>query len=345
MNENDIGKRLEKIEKTLSGFRQEIPPLYLPDSTQRNDREIDLLELFGVLWRGKWLIVSITLMFFVVSIFYAKSLPNIYKSEVLLAPAEENNGGGLAQLAGQFGGLANIAGFNLGSGANDKTALAIEVLKSREFIKSFISNRDVLVEVVAVKGWDRGENRLIFDGSIYSEKDKKWVRKVAPPKVEKPSDQEAYKAFIDILSVSQDSKTNFVKISIEHYSPFVAKKLVDWLVEDINKKIKLRDVTEAEKSIHFLKKQMDKITIAEVQAVFHELIEEQTKTIMFAEVRAEYAFKTIDQAVVAEQKFKPKKALIVILVTMLGGMLSVVLVFVISAFKKGEKFENRNSTK
>ena len=42
------------------------------------DDEIDLRELFTVLWRGKLLIVGVTLLFAIGAVVYALSLPNVY---------------------------------------------------------------------------------------------------------------------------------------------------------------------------------------------------------------------------------------------------------------------------
>ena len=53
--------------------------------SQVADDEIDLRELFTALWQGKWLIIVTTFLFSVASVFYALSLPDIYKSEVTLA--------------------------------------------------------------------------------------------------------------------------------------------------------------------------------------------------------------------------------------------------------------------
>jgi LPS O-antigen subunit length determinant protein (WzzB/FepE family) len=47
---------------------------------------------------------------------------------------------------------------------------------------------------------------------------------------------------------------------------------------------------------------------------------------MLAQVREEYVFTAIDPAVVPEKKSEPSRALICILITMLGGMVSVVYV-------------------
>ncbi len=171
----DIDKKLDEVVSRSVAFQIPGPRFHSP-----SDHEIDLRELWSIIWSGKWTIIAITFVFAVASIFYALSLPNIYKSEALLAPAEENSGGGLAGLAGQFGGLASLAGVNLGGG--DKTALAIEVLKSREFISKFIKKHELLLPLMASEGWDRSRNELNIDPDIYDVKSGKWIRP-PPPRV------------------------------------------------------------------------------------------------------------------------------------------------------------------
>ena len=79
------------------------------------DDEIDLGELWHAIWSGKLLIIIISAIFAISSIFYAINQPNIYKATTLLSPTSEQGGaGGLAKMAGQFGGLASLAGINLG---------------------------------------------------------------------------------------------------------------------------------------------------------------------------------------------------------------------------------------
>jgi LPS O-antigen subunit length determinant protein (WzzB/FepE family) len=74
-----------------------------------------------------------------------------------------------------------------------------------------------------------------------------------------------------------------------------------------------------------------------MQAIFYQLIEEQTKTLMLAEVKEEFAFKTIDPAVVPEEKAGPKRALQCILAALLGVMLGVAMVLVRYAFRNKER--------
>ncbi|MDP5029042.1 Wzz/FepE/Etk N-terminal domain-containing protein [Paraglaciecola sp.] len=296
--------------------------------------EIDLRELWKAIWQGKWLIIAVTTVCAIGAVLYALSLPNIYKSEALLAPASSDEQAGLSGIAGQFGGLASLAGVSLGGAKADKTALAIQILKSRQFTSQFIQKRNILPELMAVKEWDLSSNKIIYDEAIYSPDTDKWIREAEPQEDVKPSMQVAKLVFDDMFTVQQNKDTGLVAISVEHRSPYVAKQWVDWLIEDINANMKVRDKQEAERSITYLQSQIEKTTVLEHKTLLYQLIEEQAKTLMFAEVREEYVFKTIDPALVPEIKFSPKRAIIVAFATLLAGILGVFVVLFISLFRK-----------
>ncbi|TMP47567.1 Wzz/FepE/Etk N-terminal domain-containing protein [Pseudoalteromonas sp. S1688] len=308
----------------------------MPMQNNIADDEIDLRELFTAIWQGKWIIIAITTLFAVASVFYAINQPNIYKSEALLAPAEQDQRGGLGVLAGQFGGLASLAGVNLGSGGGvDKTQMALEVLKSRQFTGEFIKKHDVLPDLMAVKSWDRETNTIIYNEQVYNKAEKKWLREVKAPLKVEPSMQEAYKVFSQLVTANTNTENGMVTIAVEHVSPYIAQQWVNWLILDINSTMKQRDVVEANKSTQFLMNQLENTKIADIRTVLYKLVEEQAKTIMFANVRDEYVFKTIDPAIVPEQKFKPKRALICLLGVLLGGIFSTLLVLIRHFIKKG----------
>ena len=292
------------------------------------DDEIDLKALFMVLWSGKWLISAVTGAAAIASVVVALMLPNIYSANALLAPAEQS-GGGMSALMSQYGGLASLAGVSLPGGEDGSRAqLGMQLMKSRAFIGDFVDRRDILPELMAVKAWDAGSGQIVFDSETYDGASKTWVREVEPPRQPAPSSQEAHKAFSAILGVSQDKQTGYVTVSVEHQSPVVAAQWVNWLVEDVNAAVKAQDVAEAKKSIEYLREQVTNTSLADLQAVFFDLIQSQTETVMLAEVRQEYVFKTIDPAVAPEEKSKPSRALICVLGTLLGGMLSVVIVLI-----------------
>lgn len=300
-------------------------------TSQPADDEIDLRELFKAIWAGKWIIIVTTFVFSVAAVFYVLSLPNIYKSEVTLAPVAEESS---LRIPGQLGGLAALAGVNLGGSAGgDKTGIALEVLKSRDFISRFIELNDLYLPIMAAKGWDRATDQLVWDPTVYDESNQQWVRKVKSPFQPKPSNLETFEEFKKLFSVNQDKTSGMVKLSVEHYSPYLAKEWLDKLVKAINEEMRARELTEAERSIAYLNTQIAQTNIADVRTMLFSLIEEQTKTVMLANVREEYVFNTIDPAVVAERKAKPKRALIVVVTAVLAGFLGVFVVLLKSLFR------------
>ena len=290
--------------------------------------EIDLRELWRAIWSGRWLIVGITSFFAVVSVIYALSLPNQYKSTAILAPASSSSASSLSKLAGQFGGLASLAGINLGAaGADDKSVVAMELMKTWGFLEKFIQDNQIEVEVFAAEGWNRSTNQLVIDDDLYDVENQKWIRDFDPAKGEtaEPSSWELFEEFKDRMSISQDKNSGLISISVEYFSPIMAKQWTDKLVAAINAHLQKQDREEAEKSIAYLKEQINKTTVAEMQTVFYQLIEEQTKTLMLAEVSDEYVFKTLSEAKVAEEKSKPKRALICVLGSIFGAVFGAIL--------------------
>ncbi|MBS9950505.1 LPS O-antigen length regulator [Vibrio alginolyticus] len=315
--------------------QKEPNPNYLPYPTQPTDDEIDLRELFGALWKGKWIIIATTFIFAVGAVLYALSLPNIYKSDALLAPAESSGGGGLSKMAGQLGGLAALAGVNLGAGESSQTDLAVQVMKSRKFVEAFINKHDLLVPLMAAKDWDLANNKLILDEELYNPNTGEWLREVKGLRGATPTAQEAFEVFSKkVLSISQGKESGLYTLSVKNYSPYIAQQWVNWLIEDINKVMRERTIAETSQNLAYLNTQLQKTAVTDMQSTFYKLIEEQTKSLMLAEVQEEFVFKVVDPAVVPELKDGPKRALICVLGTLLGAMLGIAIVLVRFAFRK-----------
>ena len=305
-------------------------------SLNQYDDEIDLRELFGVLWAGKIKIIAITAVFAIASIIYALSVPNQYKATALLAPAQ-SGGGGLSGALGQLGGLASLAGVSIGGGESSEGQIAQEIMKSWSYIEGFIADNDIAVEVYAAQGWSKGSNELQIDADLYDAETKTWlVENNNAGEVGPPSSWKLFESFSKRLAVSEDKKSGLVSVSIEYYSPQIAKQWVDMYVESINRFMQQRQVNKVTRNIAYLQEQIGKTSIAEMQEVFYSIIEEQTKNKMLAEASPDYAFVAVGPSMVPEQKSQPKRALICILGTLLGGMLSVLLVLVMHYARKSD---------
>ncbi|MDB4309094.1 Wzz/FepE/Etk N-terminal domain-containing protein [Porticoccaceae bacterium] len=291
------------------------------------DDEIDLRELFGVLWAGRIIIAGVTSIFAIVAVIYALTIPNEYKATAVIAPAQ-SGGSGLGAMASQLGGLASLAGINIGGGEGGEAQEAMEIMQSWGFIEKFIEKNDLAVEVFAADGWDAGSAELSIDNDLYDVSERQWVRNPPSGKKAAPSSWELYEEFSKRLAVSSDKKSGLVSVSVEFYSPLAAKRWVDLFVVTINEHLRDRKLGQVNNNIQYLEAQIEKTAIADMREVFYQIIEEQIKNKMLAEASPEYAFTTVSRAMLPEEKSKPKRALICILGTLLGGMLSILVVLI-----------------
>jgi uncharacterized protein involved in exopolysaccharide biosynthesis len=292
------------------------------------DDEIDLREFFSVLWKAKKLIIVITAFFAVASVFYALSIPNQYKATALLVPAQSESGR-LSSTLGGLGGLASMAGLNIGGGESSESQIAQQIMMSWSFIEGFIKSNNLAVEISAVDGWDKEMNKRLINNEIYDEENKKWLSEDGPP-----SSWALFKAFSGRVVVSEDNNSGLISVSIEYYSPQIAKKWLDLYISAINKHMQERQMEKVSNNIEYLEAQIEKTSINEMQEVFYTIIEEQIKSKMLAEASPDYAFEAVSPSMVPEIKSQPKRALICILGTLLGGMLSLLLALLMHYTRK-----------
>ena len=136
--------------------------------------------------------------------------------------------------------------------------------------------------------------------------------------------------------VSEDKQSGLVSVSIEYYSPHIAKQWVDMYVVAINAHMQQRQMEKVTNNINYLQVQIEKTTISEMREVFYTIIEEQTKNKMVAQASPDYTFIVVSPSMVPEEKSQPQRALICILGTLLGGMLSVLYVLLMHYARKSD---------
>ena len=291
------------------------------------DDEIDLRELFHVLWDKIFYIGAITSIFSLISIIYALMLPNIYQSQAVMMPMEDDQG--MSGMLGQYSGMASLAGISLPSESGSKAQEAIARIQSFEFFSNSFLPHIKLENLMAVKKWNQASNTLTYDASAFNSESGQWVRKVKPPTSTIPSSQEAYKQYQEIMSVSEDKKTSFVTLSVEHESPVIAQQWVEIMMDQIDQVMRDQDRQTAMQSIAYLNSLAPTVNYEEIKQALASLQQEQMKRLMMVEANENYIFKVLDSPIVPEMKVKPKRSLIVILGTMLGMMLSVLGVLVL----------------
>ena len=289
--------------------------------------EIDLKELFYVLFHGKWIILSLTTFISIMGLIYSLSLPNIYVSKALLAPVNSSSSS-LSGALGNVGGLAGLAGFKIPSGGDDdNSAKAIKKISSLSFFKNNILTNIYLPDLMAVKSWNPKTNTVALNENIYDTNNNTWIRDYAYPRQQIPSAQESFEVFItEHLTLSEDKKSGFSTLSIKHQSPFLAKQWSELVINEINSFYRQKDKLESEKAVNYLNKQISMTSLSEIKQVLALLLQEETKKLTLIEANEFYVFDYIDPPAVMEKKSEPSRALICILSALLGGMLSVLFV-------------------
>jgi uncharacterized protein involved in exopolysaccharide biosynthesis len=181
---------------------------------------------------------------------------------------------------------------------------------------------------MAAKSWDMTTNSITYDDDLYDKKNNKWVRDVDLPYKQIPSEQEAFKSFSKRIKISEDKKKFLITLSVNHMSPFVAQQWATWIINEANLMVANLRIEEAESSINYLNDQIKLSPYAELKTMFFDLIQQNTQNMMLARVNKQYALTIIDPPLIPERKSKPTRSLICILLTMLGGLLSILIILI-----------------
>jgi uncharacterized protein involved in exopolysaccharide biosynthesis len=286
-----------------AGYAVRLYPLDEPE-------ELQLLDLWRAIWAGKWVILAGAILGVIATFIAALVMTPVYRATVVLSPASaDRTSGGLAGLASQFGGLAALAGVNLPTSESD-TAQALAILKSRAFTEGFI-DRHELLPILYADRWDAAARTWDVDD---------------PREV--PTLYKAFDLFDrKIRVITPDLETGLVTMTIDWTDPVLATQWANALVSEVNSHVRERAVDQSNRSIEFLRSQLQSTNEMELRTAVFALMETEMKNAMLANVKTEYAFEVIDPAVVPERRLWPNRFLFAVFGFAAGLLLGVAFVF------------------
>lgn len=288
--------------------------------------EIELLDLYRVIFNQKWLVIKLSLIFCIISMFIALYPVDKYTSKAILAPTQESDG--LNSTLRGFSGIANLAGINLpSSSGSNMTEEAIEILSSYGFFRDGIFPNIFLPDLIAIKSWDSKTNSITYKRRLYNSELKKWVRDVDFPLSTTPSAQEAYKVFQkENYRLSRDPDTGFISIAIIHHSPSIAKEWLSIIIFSINNQLRQDQKRRALLSIEYLNNQIEQTSYTEIKQGLFSLMQQETEKLMLIEANEDYVFKVIEPPIVPEEKSGPNRALILIVGSLVGFIFAIFII-------------------
>jgi uncharacterized protein involved in exopolysaccharide biosynthesis len=266
---------------------------------------IDLRLIFARLLERRWWVLGCILVTTAAFAAFAFLQPRVYRATVVMVPtAQERGQGSLSSALGQLGGLASLAGINVG-GDSLETEEALAVMRSRQFGERFLRDRSLIPRLYP-KLWD-AEN-------------KKW--KVEEEK--RPTSAKAFRFFDKaIRSISQDKKTSLVSLQIEWTDRNEAADWANDLVRRLNAEMRERAITRASAHLGFLEKELTLVSTVETREAISRLMESQIKQRMLANVTEEFALRVIDRALPPDRDdpIRPKKLVLVVIGFLLGSII------------------------
>jgi LPS O-antigen subunit length determinant protein (WzzB/FepE family) len=114
------------------------------------------------------------------------------------------------------------------------------------------------------------------------------------------------------LAIRQDPRRGVTSLTVEWTDPAVAARWANGLVALANELIRTHALQEAQRNITYLTGQSEHTSDVDLRRGIFSLIENETKTLMLANGRTEYAFRIIDPAVAPEIRAAPHRTLILI---------------------------------
>jgi uncharacterized protein involved in exopolysaccharide biosynthesis len=268
----------------------------------RDEGRFDFISMWRVGWANKYLIALVSLGCGLIAMILALVATPTYRAEAAIVQVSNRNLGGAASLANQFGGLANLVGVNLGSANGNKESDGL--LKSRMLCEEFVKRYNL--------------RPVLFK----NEKDP-------------PSLWFAVRQFqLGVLTIRDDKRSGLTIVAVNWTDPAVAARWTNDFVALANELLRLRAIQESKASIAYLNDQIAHTSVVEIQRVMYSLIENQTKDLMLASVKPEYAFTVVDPAVPPEVRASPHRTLMVLGGIAIGMVLGAVIAFARNALRQ-----------
>jgi uncharacterized protein involved in exopolysaccharide biosynthesis len=265
--------------------------------------ELDVYAMIAALWGGRWVIAAIVSVFLIAGVSYAFMVTSTYRAETTVIPVNSRSmSSGLAQL----GGIASLVGISIGPGESSQEAVA--VLKSHDFARDFIQEKNLLPVLFA-------------DGTKHANAQRQ------------PDIQDAVEYFdLYVLSVTEDKKTGLLKLAVTWSDATRSAEWANQMVTLVNDRLRSQALSEAENNIKYLRGEMASTNVPVLQQSLGKVLESEMQTLLLARGRRDFAFKVIDQAVPPKFRSTPKRRFIVLASFLVGFLVATIVVIVRKRF-------------
>jgi uncharacterized protein involved in exopolysaccharide biosynthesis len=282
-------------------------------------------------------ILLLTACFVILGIIASFITPKQYTSESLLSTVSSSDGRGSSDIASQYGSLASAVGIDIGSAIGGQKDLAIRTIQSRDFLKYLLLNPNIFQVFVAAEKYNNTSKELIYNSAMIA-RFQSFLNGESEVNFKdmNPSFDILYSQYLRMLSISSQTESNFIKVSVTHISPEFSQFFLTEIISQLNQKARRADLIKSNRAIEFLTTTIQETQIQEVRSTMSSLLENQLKTQLMANILDEYLLSTLDRPHYPRFPSSTSRKNIVFIFTILGFMLST-LFFMIREYLRQTK--------
>nr|WP_319395107.1 Wzz/FepE/Etk N-terminal domain-containing protein [uncultured Desulfobacter sp.] len=315
----------------------------IPDPGMNREDKIDFLALWSIIWKGKWFILSCTLIGTLYAVYTSLYVvPVTYRSDAVLQLTETGNNK-LSNLSSLVGSLP----ISMGLSRNNKSANIINYLNSRTFKFRLIEENNLLQR---------------FHKNIWDKKNQKWM--VDDPD-EVPTLLNCLEPLQNSFSFELDPKTSLITLSWVDEDPKFTSTILNDVIRQLSYYLENEYESDAKKERFFIEKQLrnaenelehwekqvpsQQLTLSKIQrekltaqAIYTEL-RKQLELAKISEVKEVVRFKVLDEPYIPEKRFKPNRRQMCLFAMFVSGFFSLFMVLFFNFIKT--VFSQRNTGK
>jgi uncharacterized protein involved in exopolysaccharide biosynthesis len=260
------------------------------------NEQSSFINLVLLLNQNKTVLVYFLAVSLSLALVYNFSATKTYQSKAIVSTASVISAE--SATLGQLSQAVSLSGLGVSgpSSSDIKLNIAIARMESKFFLNEFLEAKGLKSKLI-------NENRR---SSIYE------IEKVAKK----------------YFSVTKNKSSGLITLTVAHHDPEIAFIWASEIIPFLNNQLRKTDIAEGEKNIFYLQQQLSETNIQNIKSVFFNIIEQQVKKIMLANVREDYFFEIVDPAAFPESNISPNLVQSLLIGLFLGLALGILYILI-----------------
>lgn len=290
----------------------------LPPSRYARPR-VTTQALLDALWKGKWLLVSITALGVVLAALYLRVATPIYTVSIVAAPREAKTTTANALLSTALPGLVSKSE----GGLIERWTVMLGSVRLAQELQA----RYGLMQQIFASQWDAKSQTFVAPNDLLfrikeAVKSALGLRPWSPPTLEDLADFVGGSVKISKTSLDFFGQSQIVRISLDGTDPEFIARLLQQIFTTADLMIRTDKAAEYQRNIEYLMQQSQNARQTDLHFALTQLLAEEIKNQMLVGEGKSYVASVIEWPYVPQRPSRPNGKLVLLFGFVLGGMVA-----------------------